>query len=81
MSGSYIGEWANEGGAVGDCGGVVMTKKQSSSQVSCGEVVAVSTTFTNDANQMNMQLSFNTTILLNLEEIKEQNIILLLLLL
>ena len=37
MGGSYCGEWDNEGGAVGDCGGVAMNKKkQYSSQVSCG---------------------------------------------
>ena len=60
MGGTHSGEWVNEGGAVGDCGGVAMTEKQSSSQVSCGEVVAVSATFTNDANQHNNQLIINT---------------------
>ena len=71
MGGSFSGEWANEGGAVGDCGGVAMTEKQSSSQVSCGEVVAVSATFTNDANQHNHQLIFNAVILVNLERSRE----------
>ena len=37
-----------------------MAKKQSSSQVSCGEVVAVSTKFTNDTNQYDNQLAFDT---------------------
>ena len=60
MGGTHSGEWVNEGGAVRDCGGVAMAKKQSSSQVSCGEVVAVSAMFTNDANQLNLQLVFNT---------------------
>ena len=67
MGGTHSGEWVNKGGAVGDCGGVAMTEKQSSSQVSCGEVVAVSATFTNDANKHNNQLIFNAVIFVNLE--------------
>ena len=67
MGGTHSGEWVNEGGAVGDCGGVAVTEKQSSSQVSCGEVVAVSATFTDDTNQHNTQLIFNVVILVNLE--------------
>ena len=72
MGGTYSGEWANEGGAVDDCGGVVMAQKQSPSQVSCGEVVAVSAMLANDANQVTMQLilnAHNTAIFVYLEGI------------
>ena len=46
-----------------------MAKKQSSSQVSCGEVIALSAEFTNDANQYNMELIFNTSIFFDLVRI------------
>ena len=49
-----------------------MAKKQSSSQVSCGEVVAISATFANYTSQYNHQLAFDAgtaIILLNLEGI------------
>ena len=49
-----------------------MTEKQSSFQVRCGEVVAISATFTNYTSQYNHQLAFDAgtaIILLNLEGI------------
>ena len=55
------GERVNEGGAVGDCGGVVIAREMSLSQVMCTEIIAVSAAFTNDTSQVRMQLIFNTS--------------------
>ena len=44
------GRRVNEGGTVGDSGGVAMAEKDSLSQVGLGEFRAVSATFTNDTN-------------------------------
>ena len=44
-----------------------MTKKRSMSEVSLTEIIAIRTLFTNDASNMRLQLSFNTTSLFNLE--------------
>ena len=44
-----------------------MTKKNSMSDVSLTETIAVRALLTNDASDMRLQLSFNTTSLFNLE--------------
>ena len=52
MGGVWVGSGrrVNEGGAVGDGGGVAMAEKESSSQVGFGEFRAVSATLTNDTS-------------------------------
>ena len=46
----YSGIRVNEGGTVGDSGGVAMAEKESLSQVGLGEFRTVSATLTNDTS-------------------------------
>ena len=68
MGGVCSREGTDESGAVGDCGGVGMAKKQSLSYVILREFIAVSATFMNDASYVRLQLSFNKTSLLCLKK-------------
>ena len=69
MGGVWVsGRRVNDGGAVGDSGGIAMAEKESSSQVDLGEFCA---TLTNDTSYMRLQLIFNTTSLLKLQGMRE----------
>ena len=65
------GRRVNEGGAVGDSGGVAVAEKQPSSQECLRELGTVETTLSDDASYVAMQLSLNTITALNLKNTQQ----------
>ena len=69
------GRRVDEGGAVGNNGGVAMAEKRPSSQECLRELGTVETTLSDDTSYVAMQLSLNTITALNLKRTHNNKII------